>query len=77
MTDFYTGSKDVSVAGVAEQLPDQAIPDGYGVKVRAKRGNTGYIYVGESQVQAQAHEVELERKDFVRLFVTTHFNTSN
>ena len=70
MPDFYTGSKDVSVAGVAEQLPDQTIPDGYGVKVRAKRGNIGYIYVGESQVQAQAHDVELERKDFVRLFVT-------
>ena len=67
---FYTGSKAITAAGTAEQLPGQAIPDEFGVVIKAKRTNTGFVYIGESKAQAEAHNWELEKKDNVKLYVT-------
>lgn len=66
---FYTANKNVAVPGTAEQLTAQPVPDGFGVVVKAKRTNTGYIYPGESKAQAEVHNVELAQKDSVTLYV--------
>ena len=42
---FHTDQKDVTTAGVPEQLQDYEIPDGYPITVIAKPGNTGTVYV--------------------------------
>ena len=48
---FVTGQRDVTTAGVAEQLTTSSIPvpDGFGLTVVAKPDNTGYIYIGRSK----------------------------
>ena len=52
---FITGQRDVTTAGVAEQLTTSSIPvpDGFQLTVTAKPGNTGYIYVGRSKGDAE------------------------
>lgn len=67
---FYTGTKTVTAAGTAEQLPTKAVPDGFPVTIKAMRANTGYIYVGESKAQAEAHNFELCAKEPVKLYLT-------
>jgi len=47
------GQVNVTVAGTPVQLPDIVIPDGFKAIILAKPGNTGFIYLGTSQVQAQ------------------------
>lgn len=47
--NVITGQKDVTAAGSPEQLDDLAIPDGFGVTIIAKTGNTGYIYLGATE----------------------------
>ena len=46
----------VAVAGTATQLPNQRIPDGIAVLIRALRTNTGIIKIGNSAANAQAAE---------------------
>ena len=46
------GQKTVAVAGTREQMPAQAIPDGYSVLIRALNGNGGLIYVGDVTVDS-------------------------
>lgn len=52
---FATGQKTVAVAGTAEVLPTQAVAGGSKVAVKALPTNTGKVYVGSSQVNAQTH----------------------
>jgi hypothetical protein len=50
---FVTDQEDVAVPGTAQQLPTQAIPDGFTIYIRAKPTNGGNIYVGNSAANAQ------------------------
>ena len=59
-TTFETGSLAITATGTAEQLTAHRVPQGHHIVVRARPTNAGYIYPGESQVQAEAHNVELE-----------------
>ena len=54
---FITFQKDVAAAGIAEQLPDVDVPDGYNLVVKAKAGNAGNIYIGNSKENAEDHTV--------------------
>lgn len=56
-SNFATNQKTVTTPGTAVQLQTQAIPDGFTVFVRALFGNTGKIWVGDSQANAQNHAV--------------------
>lgn len=73
MTDnkqtFKTGSVTMTVAGTAVQLDDCRIPQGHSVLLLAHPSNDGYMYVGESKAQAEAHNIELDGGDSVRLRV--------
>ena len=68
---FITLQKDVAAAGIAEQLPDVQVPDGYDLVVKAKVGNEGNIYVGNSKENAEDHTVtfSLAAKESVTLAV--------
>ncbi len=50
---FVTGSLNVTLSGVAEQLPSQLIPEGFKVIVAAKLDNTDVIYIGNSKANAE------------------------
>lgn len=52
---FITGQKDVTTAGTAVQLTTSSIPipNGFQLTVIAKPGNTGYIYFGYTQSEAE------------------------
>jgi len=65
-----TGSLMVAVAGTAEQLDDYRVPQGHCVTLIAKPSDaSGYIYVGESKVKAEAHHVELSPGKSIVLYV--------
>jgi len=68
---FATGQKNVTVAGVAEQLSSLVIPDGFALTIVAKKGNAGDIYVGTSQANAQDATVAfvLDARDNIDLYV--------
>ena len=71
-SSFATGQNDVAVAGTAEQVGTQVIPDGFSVVVKAKNTNTGRIRVGNSAANAQNSAVAftLGSSDSIRLFIT-------
>jgi hypothetical protein len=46
------GHLDIPTPGTALPLPDQKIPPGFDLVVRAKKGNTGDIYTGNSKARA-------------------------
>ncbi len=48
------GQKTVTAAGTAEQLPSQAIPDGFDLVVRALPGNGDNIFLGKTQALAES-----------------------
>lgn len=54
---FATDQKTVPTPGTAVQLQAQAVPDGFTIFIRALTGNTGKIWVGDSQANAQNHAV--------------------
>jgi hypothetical protein len=54
---FTTGQVNVAAPGTAQQLPAQAIPNGFTIYIRAKPTNSGNIYIGNSQANAQNHAV--------------------
>ena len=64
-TSIFTDSMDVAIAGTPEQLPDQLIPDGYSVTVRAKHTNNGLVYPGGSSAAALAHNIALLKQESV------------
>ncbi|KKL82641.1 hypothetical protein LCGC14_1982740 [marine sediment metagenome] len=53
------GQKTVTAAGTAEQLPSQAIPDGFDLVVRALLANGGAIYLGNSQDEAESSTAQI------------------
>jgi len=58
---------NVTLAGTRQQLDDKACRE---VTIIAKRGNTGYIYVGKSNVSSTVYGVELSELDSVTLEVS-------
>jgi len=58
-----------AAAGTAEQGPDQAIPDGMRLVVRAHPGNTGNVWIGESKAQAEANNFTLQPNEALKLWV--------
>jgi hypothetical protein len=56
-SNFATNQKAVPTAGTAVQLQSQAVPDGFTIFIRALVENTGKIWVGDSQANAQNHAV--------------------
>lgn len=56
---FVTSQLNVAAPGVAQQVPTQAIPNGFTVFLRAKVTNNGNIYIGNSQPNAQDHTVAI------------------
>lgn len=54
---FTTNQKTVAVPGTAEQFQTQAVPNGFTVFLEALDGNTGNIYIGGTQADAQNHTV--------------------
>lgn len=54
LDSFVSGSKAITAAGTAEQLDDVAIPHGYQVTIIAAPGNTGIVFLGNSQANAQS-----------------------
>ena len=58
---------NVTVAGTRQQLPDKACRE---VTIIAKRGNTGYIYVGKDDVSSTVFGAELGELDSITLEVS-------
>ena len=48
------GQKNVAAAGTAEQLPDITVPTGCQLIILAKPTNTGYIYLGKTEADAES-----------------------
>lgn len=69
--DAWTGDEfTVAIPGTAERLPDIDIPNGFDVVIRGHPDNTGYIYVGKTKAQAEAHTIPLGPDDSYSLRVT-------
>ena len=69
--DAWTGDEfTITTPGTAEQLPDVTVPDGFEVAVRGHPDNEGYIYVGISKAQAEAHTIPLGPDDSYNLRVS-------
>ncbi len=66
---FASAVLNPAVAGTAEQGPDQAIPAGFCLIVKANPANTGDVWVGESKAQAESHLFTLQPGPFVSLCV--------
>ena len=49
---FSAIQKDITVSGTPEQLSDIPVDNGIAIVVKAKRGNTGLITVGDSSANA-------------------------
>ena len=58
---------NVTIAGTRQQLDDKACRE---VTIIAKRGNTGYIYVGKSNVSSTVYGAELGELDSITLEVS-------
>jgi len=54
---FAQGQLRPAAAGTAEQLPSQAIPNGFTLFGRAFPGNTGTVYIGKSKANAENTDV--------------------
>lgn len=54
-TTFTTGHKNVTSAGTGEALVGSStpVPDGYQVVIKAKHGNGGIIYIGNSKTNSE------------------------
>lgn len=49
---------------------DLEIPDGYAVVIKALQGNTGFIYVGESEDRVTSNGFELDAGESIGYRVT-------
>jgi hypothetical protein len=54
---FATAQKNVTTAGTAVNLAALAVPGGFALTIQAKSANTGNIWIGNSQANAQDHTV--------------------
>ena len=64
---FAQGVKAVASAGTAEQLPDQAVPDGFSITVRGHPDNSGYVFIGSTKEAAEAHTTPVGPDDVYSL----------
>ncbi len=66
-----TNQKNVAAAGTAEQLPAQAVPDGFKLVIKAKKANTDNIFVGGTKADAENAAVNyiLEPNESISLAV--------
>lgn len=64
-----TGTITVGVAGTAVQGETVTVPEGCQVVLKARRTNTGYIYPGGSQANAQEREFEMPPQCIAKLKV--------
>lgn len=62
-----TGNPTVSTAGTRVQLSSNACNR---ITIVANRANTGYIYVGGSDVSSTVHAIELQTKDTATFYVS-------
>jgi len=69
-SSITTGEKTVTVAGVAEQLPDVEVPEGFAVSIIAKYTNVGRIFYGGTKLEAEAHTANLDVEDYETFYVT-------
>lgn len=69
-SSFTTGSKTVTTAGVAEQLPDIAVPEGREALITAKDSNGGRVYIGGTKAEAEAHTLSLGADDIFGEYLT-------
>ncbi len=69
-SSITTGEKTVTVAGVAEQLPDVEVPQGFAVTITAKHTNVGRVYLGGSKIEAEARTANLDVEDYETFYVT-------
>ena len=70
MSSFIVSDMDVTAASTAEQLPSVSIPDGFALLIKAKPGNTGNIYHGESKLKAEAHKATMQSNESYEYKVT-------
>lgn len=68
--DAWTGDEFTVTPGTAEQLPDVNVPDGFEAVVRGHPDNTGFIYIGTTKAQAEAHTIPLGPDDSYSLRVS-------
>jgi hypothetical protein len=57
LTAFVTDHLNVTGPGVAVQGPDQAIPHGFALTVKAHPDNGGRIWIGNAELNAENHAV--------------------
>ena len=69
-SSFTTGEKTVTSPGIAEQLPDVKVPEGFEATITAKHLNTGRIYIGGTKSEAEAHTVSLGFDDVFHEYLT-------
>jgi hypothetical protein len=71
-SSFTTFQKNVTTAGTGVNVTAQAVPNGFSVVVKAKKTNTGLIYVGSSKANAENHAVafSLAANEDIKLQVT-------
>lgn len=69
-SSITTGEKTVTNAGVAEQLPDVKVPQGFAVSIIAKHTNVGRVYLGGSKAEAEARTANLDVEDYETFYVT-------
>jgi len=69
-SSLTTGEKAVTTAGIAEQLPDVKVPEGFAVTIIAKHTNVGRIFYGGTKAEAEAHTANLDVEDFDTFYVT-------
>ncbi|MFA5091695.1 MAG: hypothetical protein WC483_03845 [Candidatus Paceibacterota bacterium] len=53
MDTFITGQKNVTTAGTPVQLGHNPVPNGVKICIKAKKANTGTIYIGNSSANAK------------------------
>ncbi len=69
-SSITTGDKTVDSAGIAEQLPDIQVPEGFEAVITAKHTNTGRVYIGGTKAEAEAHTFSLAANDAFSEYVT-------
>lgn len=69
-SSITTGEKTITIAGIAEQLPDVEVPEGFAVSVIAKYDNTDRVFYGGTKDEAEAHTANLDVEDYETFYVT-------
>jgi len=69
-SSITTGEKTVTTAGIAEQLPDVEVPEGFAVTIIAKDTNVGRVFYGGTKAEAEARTANLDVEDYETFYVT-------